>query len=56
MRLPARTKTLLGAVTGMTGLPAWRIFDAALTLYVRQLPKNEQTLVSHVQRRRSRGE
>jgi hypothetical protein len=56
VRLPARTKALLNAVTGMTGLPAWRIFDAALGLYVEKLPREEQQILSHVQRRRARAE
>lgn len=56
IRLPEGTKALLDAITGMTGLPAWRVLEEALEAYVRQLPDDEQRVLSGVRRRRSRAQ
>ena len=53
MRLPEGTKALLDAISGMTGLSSWRVLEVALDAYVRQLPADEQRLLTGVQRRRA---
>lgn len=54
VRLPGTTKSLLDAIAGMTGMPAWRVLEAALVVYVRQLPADEQRILNGVQERRAR--
>ena len=54
LRVPETTKTLLEALTGMTGLPAWRLLGDALALYVERLPEDERRLLKGVQERRAR--
>ena len=54
LRLPERTKALLEAIAGMTALPTWRVIDEALAAYVRQLPNDEQRVLTAVRERRSR--
>lgn len=55
MRLPDPTKALLDAISGMTGMPAWRVFEQALASYVQALSPEEQRVLSLVQQRRARG-
>jgi hypothetical protein len=54
LRLPERTKALLDAIAGMTGLSTWRVIEDALAAYVRQLPNDEQKILTAVRERRSR--
>ena len=56
VRLPRATKGLLDAITGMTGMPAWRVLEKALAAYVRELPAEEQRVLSGVRERRARTE
>jgi hypothetical protein len=56
MRLPGPTKALLDAISGMTGMPSWRVLEEALDAYVRQLPEEEQRVLNGVRRRRARAE
>ena len=53
MRLPHPTKTLLDAVSAMTGWPAWRVFERALAAYVTQLPPEDRRILTAVQTRRA---
>lgn len=56
LRLPPPTKALLEAITGMTGMPVWRVLDKALAAYVRELPHDEQQVLSSVRQQRARRE
>jgi hypothetical protein len=54
MRVPGHTKMLIEALSGMTGLPAWRLLGDALALYVEGLPDDERRLLRGIQERRAR--
>ena len=54
LRLPAAPKSLLDAITAMTGLPAWRIVERALAAYVRELSTDEQRVLTLVRQHRAK--
>lgn len=56
IRLPQPTKDTLDALSGITGVPVWRLVDRAIHAYVRDLPAAEQKLVDDVRLRRARTE
>jgi hypothetical protein len=54
MRLPDSTKRLLDAITGMTGWPAWRVFDRSLAAFVRELSAEDRHVLEVVKARRAK--
>jgi hypothetical protein len=54
LRLPPAAKRSLDALCGMTGWPIWRVVEAALAAYVRELPPHEQRLLHGVRQRRAK--
>jgi hypothetical protein len=53
IRLPHQTKTTLDALSGLTGMPIWRLVDQAVEVYVQALPEGERKLLSGVRLRRA---
>jgi predicted DNA-binding protein len=53
IRLPAETKALLDALSGVTGTPIWRLIDQAVDVYLAQLPEAERRLIDNVRDRRA---
>ena len=54
IRLPHETKATLDALSGVSGMPVWRLIDQAIAAYVKQLPRAEQKLVGSLRTHRAR--
>ncbi len=53
VRLPAATKMLLDALSGLTGTPIGRLVQKAVDDYVDDLPDAEQQLLKGIRARRT---
>ena len=53
IRLPHETKSILDALSAVTGTPIWRLIDQAVAVYVRELSERERSLLSGVRDRRA---
>ena len=53
VRLPRSTKTLLDALSGLTGTPIGRLVQKAVSNYVDDLPDAEQQLLAEIRARRT---
>ena len=51
LSMPRQTKARLEAVSTMKGLPAWRIVDEAITLFVARLPAEDRNVIEAMVKR-----
>jgi hypothetical protein len=56
IRLPQPTKAVLDALSGATGTPIWRLIDAAVKGYIKNLPESQRRLVAGVRDLRAESE
>ena len=54
IRLPRETKATLDALSGMSGIPVWKLIDQAVGVYLKQLPRAEQKLVGALRTHRAK--
>ena len=48
LRLPRPTKDALDALSGATGTPIWRLIDAAVSDYIKNLPDTQRRLLTSI--------
>jgi hypothetical protein len=56
LRLPRPTKEALDALSGATGTPIWRLIDAAVSDYIKNLPDAQRRLLSSIRELRAETE
>ena len=53
LRLPRPTKDALDALSGATGTPIWRLIDAAVRDYIKNLPDAQRRLLAGIRELRA---
>lgn len=53
LRLPRPTKDALDALSGATGTPIWRLIDAAVRDYIKNLPDSQRRLLTSIRELRA---
>ena len=53
LRLPRPTKDALDALSGATGTPIWRLIDAAVSAYIKNLPDSQRRLLAGIRELRA---